>query len=175
MAEAAGVHYNQFTIPEGVSLEGDPYHVGATDNSARWWMEFVTPTTAKVIAQYHHPVWGKYAAITRNTYGMGEVTYIGFMPSDALAEKIMKEAAERANLWGPQQTLHFPTIMRSGVLANGKAVHYVLNYTPAPAQASYGFPSGKDLLSGTAVQKDGTVALPAWGAAIVEEDSPTRP
>ncbi len=27
IAEAAGVQYNQFTIPDGVSLEGDPYHV----------------------------------------------------------------------------------------------------------------------------------------------------
>lgn len=175
VAEAAGIHYNQFTIPEGVSLDGDPYHVGTADNSARWWMELLTPTTATILAQYHHPVWGKYAAITRNTYGKGEVTYIGFMPSDALAEKIMKEAVERANLWGPQQTLHFPTIMRSGVLANGKAVHYVLNYTAAPVQASYGFPTGKDLLSGTTVQKDGTIALPAWGAAIVEEGTQTKP
>jgi beta-galactosidase len=65
--------------------------------------------------------------------------------------------------------------MRSGVLANGKAVHYVLNYTAAPTQASYGFPAGKDLLSGTSVQKDGTISLPAWGAAIVEEGTQIKP
>ena len=82
--------YNQFTLPEGVSLEGDPYHVGASENTARWWMELLTPTTATVVARYHHPVWGKYAAITRNIYGKGEVTYLGFMPSDALTEKIWK-------------------------------------------------------------------------------------
>ena len=97
------------------------------------------------------------------------------MPTDALAEKIMKEAVERANLWGPQQALHFPTIMRSGLLANGKAVHYVLNYSASPTQASYGFPAGKDLLSGSTIQKDGTIALPAWGAAIVEEGTKAKP
>jgi beta-galactosidase len=53
-------------------------------------MELLTPTTATTLAQYHHPVWGKFAAITRNTYGKGEITYTGFMPSDALAEKIME-------------------------------------------------------------------------------------
>jgi beta-galactosidase len=114
-------------------------------------------------------VWGKYAAITRNTYGKGEITYIGFMPSDALAEKIMEEAVKRADLWGTQQTLHFPTIMRSGVLANGHAIHYVLNYSSAPVHARYGFPAGKDLLSGETVKRDGTIALPSWGVAIIEE------
>ncbi len=168
IAEAAGVHYNQFTIPDAVSLEDDPYHVGA-DNSARWWMELLTPTTATAVAHYHHPVWGKYAAVTRNTYGKGEVTYVGFMPSDALTEKIVEESVKRAGLWGPQQALHFPTIMRSGVLADGHPVHYILNYSDAPVRVTYGLNRGKDLLSGETVLQNGTVALPAWGIAVIEE------
>ena len=175
IAKAAGVKYNQFTIPEGVSLEGDPYHVGTTANAARWWMELLTPTTSTVLAHYHHPVWGKYAAITRNTYGKGEVTYLGFMPSDELIEKIVKEAVERANLWGPQQAVHFPVIMRSGVLMNGRAVHYVMNYSASPTEATYQFPAGKDLLSGNAVRKDSTIALPPWGTVIVEEGTAIAP
>jgi beta-galactosidase len=169
IAEAAGVRYNQFTLPDGVSLEDDPYRVGAADNTARWWMELLTPTTATAVAHYHHPVWGKYAAVTRNAYGKGEVTYVGFMPSDALTEEIVEESVKRAGLWGQQQALHFPAIMRSGVLNDGHFVHYVLNYSAAPAQVSYGFASGKDLLSGGAIQQNSTISLPAWGVAIVEE------
>jgi beta-galactosidase len=169
IAEAAGVRYNQFTIPDGVSLENDPYHVGAADNTARWWMELLTPTTATTIARYHHPVWGKYAAVVRNSYGKGEVTYVGFMPSDALTEKIVEESVKRAGLWGQQQALHFPTIMRSGMLADGHPVHYLLNYSAAPAQISYALPQGKNLLSGEAVPQNGAVALPAWGVAVIEE------
>jgi beta-galactosidase len=169
IAEAAGVRYNQFTLPEGVSLEGDPYHVGDTDNAARWWMELLTPTTANVVAHYKHAVWGKYAAVTRNAYGKGEVTYVGFMPSDALTEKIVEECVKRAGLWGQQQALHFPTIMRSGELADGHPVHYLLNYSAAPVQVNYGFADGKDLLSGEPVMKNGTVALGAWGVAVIEE------
>ena len=52
-------------------------------------MELLQPTTASVLANYDHPVWGTYAAVTRNRYGKGEVTYVGFMPSDALIEKIL--------------------------------------------------------------------------------------
>jgi beta-galactosidase len=169
IAEAAGVHYNQFTIPDAVGLEDDPYHVGAADNTARWWMELLTPTTAITVARYHHPVWGKYAAVVRNNYGKGEVTYVGFMPSDALTEKIVEECVKRAGLWGQQQALHFPTIMRSGVLSDGHPVHYLLNYSAAPAQITYALPQGKNLLSGEAVPQNSPVALPAWGVAVIEE------
>ncbi len=168
IAEAAGVRYNQFTLPDGVSLEGDPYHAGA-DNTARWWMELLTPTTATVLAHYEHPVWHNYAALTRNSYGKGEVMYIGFMPSDALTEKIVEESVKRAGLWGQQQAVHFPTIVRSGVLADGNPVHYVLNYSSAPVQVKYEFAAGKDLLTGSAAAKNGNIALPAWGVAIIEE------
>ncbi len=169
IAEAAGVRYNQFTIPDGVGLENDPYHVGAADNTARWWMELLTPTTATTIARYHHPVWGKYAAIVRNNYGKGEVTYVGFMPSDALTEKIVEECVRRAGLWGPQQSLHFPEIIRSGTLNDGHEVHYLLNYSAAPAHISYPFPQAKDLLSGEVVSQDGSMNLPAWGVAVMED------
>ncbi len=169
IAEAAGVRYNQFTIPEGVSLDGDPYHVGTAGNTARWWMELLTPTTATAVAHYQHPVWGNYAAVTRNTYGKGEVTYVGFMPSDALTEKIMEDSVKRAGLWGPQQELHFPTIMRSGVLADGHTVHYIMNYSAAPIQVTYTFATGKDLLGGTVVGQNSSVTLPAWGVAVIEE------
>jgi beta-galactosidase len=171
IAEAAGVQYNQFAIPEEVSIEGDPYQVGAVSNTARWWMEFLTPTTATTLARYHHPVWGKYAAITRNAYGKGDVTYVGFMPSDALTEKILEESVKHAGLWGQQQALHFPTIVRSGVLANGHTVHYVLNYSASPVQVPYAFSASKNLLSDNAVPQNTTVALPAWGAAVLEETS----
>jgi beta-galactosidase len=169
VAEAAGVQYSQFTLPENVSLADDPYQVGKEANAARWWMELLTPTTAQVLARYQHPVWGSYAALTRNSHGAGEVTYMGFMPSDALAEKILEEAVRRAGLWGVQQQLRYPTVVRSGVSDNGRPVHYLLNYSAQEVAVGNPFEAGTDLLSGRPVAKGGQVALPPWGVAIVEE------
>ena len=168
LSKAAGVEYNQFTLPEGVALDGDPYHAGA-DNSVRWWMELLTPTTGTVVAHYQHPVWGKYAAVVRNTYGAGEVTYIGFMPSEGLTEKIVEESVKRAGLWGDAQNLHYPTIVRSGTLTNGHRVHYLLNYSAQPAVITYPMPAGNDLLTGKAVNSHAPMQLPAWGVSIVDE------
>lgn len=100
-------------------MESDPYGVGTQANQVRWWMEFLTPTNGSVVARYKHPLWGQYAAITRNHFGKGEVTYIGFMPPDELAEKLMAEAVSRAGLSTPAHQAHFPAIIRSGTLHNG--------------------------------------------------------
>ena len=76
---------------------------------------------------------------------------------------------KRAGLLGQQQALHFPTLMRSKWPANEHSVHYILNYSAAPVQVTYGFAEGRNLLSGEAVSGNGAVALPPWGVAVVEE------
>ncbi len=167
IAQAAGVHYSQFAAPEGVSLDGDPFKVGDKANTVRWWMEFLEPTTAKVLARYKHPSWPAYAAVTRNDWGKGDVTYVGFMPGEAMMASLLKDTLADAGV--PQaETARFPVIVRSGVLKNGHHVRYVLNYSASPAR--YDAPAAaQDLLSNHAVAKGAPVELGAWGAAILEE------
>jgi beta-galactosidase len=167
IAEAAGIQYHQFTNPENVSLEGDPFRVGKEQNRVRWWMEFVKPTTAQVIARYKHPSWPGYAAVTRNTFGSGEVTYVGFMPTDAVIDKIMDDQVRRAGVAMPK--LRYPLVVRGGTLQNGHQVRYLLNYSAKPQKVSYEFAAGTELLSGKVVGKGQQLSLEPWGVAIVEE------
>lgn len=168
ITEAAGVRYEQFTKPVGVTLDGDPFGVGEKDNTARWWMELLTPTTATVVARYKHPSWPAYAAMTRNTFGKGEVAYVGFMPTDAMIEKILAGEAQRAGVEVPET--RFPVIVRRGVLSNGHPVRYVLNYSPATQRLAAGSAAGTELLSGRAVGTGQPLDLLAWGVAIIEEN-----
>ncbi len=176
--EACGISYSQFTIPKNVSLKNDPYKVGVADNKVHTWMELITPmehpdksgTTAKVLAYYDHPVWGKYAAITQNTYGKGVATYIGCMTSAALTEKILKEALEKANVWGVDNQLHYPLITKTGVNQNGKKIHYYFNYSANQNTVIYPHKKGKELLSNSAVAQNTTMNLGAWDVKIIEED-----
>jgi beta-galactosidase len=167
IGEAAGVRYHEFTNPVGVTLDGNPFGVGKDDNQAHWWMEFVEPTTAKVVARYKHPSWPSYAAVTRNVYGSGEVTYVGFMPTDAAVEKIVAAEAGRAGVALPK--VHYPLIVRGGTLRDGHRVRYVLNYSAAPGRMTYDYADGTELLSGRPVKRGAALALKPWGVAIVEE------
>jgi beta-galactosidase len=130
-------------------------------------MEFLTPTTAKVIARYKHPSWPAYAAVTRNTYGTGEVTYVGFMPTDAVISKIVTEQVKRAGIELPKA--RFPLIVRGGTLQNGHQVRYVLNYSAKPQRMTYVHADGTELLSGRAVTRGQALELKPWDVAIVEE------
>jgi beta-galactosidase len=169
ISEACGIYYSQFTIPQHVSLKDDPYGVGSDNNTVNTWMELISPTTAKVLAYYDHPVWGKYAAITENSYGKGVATYIGCMLSDSLIERVLRDAVKKAGLWGAAQQLHYPVITKEGINEQGKTIHYLFNYSAQPVTVNYPFGDGRELLGDVAVSKGSNLVLKGWGLGIVEE------
>lgn len=169
LMQSAGVTYNQFTIPDGVTIKGDAFGTKTGQQTVYNWMELLKPTTAKVLATYNHPVWGKYAAVTENHYGKGLATYIGFMPGDQLIEGILTDALKKAGAWGKAQDNHYPLIVKSGRNAAGEQIHYLFNYSGKPAKANYPYAAGTNLLTGNTVKANTPVSLAAWGVAVVVE------
>ena len=169
IGEACGIQYSQFTIPQNVSLKDDPFKVGKAGNEVKTWMELITPTTATVLAYYDHPVWGKYAAITRNTFGKGVATYIGCRTSDEVTSKILEGVIKSADLWKEDQQMAFPLITKSGVNQKGKKLHYYFNYSAAQRTAQYPHGAGTELLSNKAMLKGEQMTLEPWGIKIIEE------
>lgn len=167
IAEAVGATYQLFASPDGVSLDGDPFKVG-DENRVRWWMEMLTPTTATVVARYRHSSWPSAAAMTRNRWGRGEVSYLGFMPTAAMAERILADEVARAGV--EPVGVHWPLVVRGGVLSNGRTVRYLLNYSDKVRSLAYRHAAGTELLTGRAVAKNAAVPLKPWGVAMVEED-----
>ena len=168
ISEACGITYSEFTIPEKVRFAGDPFHAG-DQNYAEKWMELLVPGTAKVLAWYDHPAWGKYAAVTRNNFGKGWATYIGCGTSDAITEKILADAVKNAGCWGKDQALKFPLITKSGTNQRGKVIHYYFNYSGEPKTFTYPYREGIALLTDARVATQSQIGLPAWGFQIIEE------
>ena len=168
ISEACGISYSQFTTPEHVGLKDDPFHVGK-DNTVNTFMELITPKTAKVLAYYDHPVWGKYAAITQNNYGKGLATYIGCLTSEAINEKVIENVVKAAGLWGTDQELKYPLVAKSGVNQYGKNIRYYFNYSANPSSFIYPHKAGKELLSNTEISGKSKIDIGAWGVKIVEE------
>jgi beta-galactosidase len=151
-----------------VSLKGDNFDLKSEDKKVNTWMELITPTTAKVLAYYDHPVWGKYAAITENNYGKGLATYIGCLTGNAVTDKILADALKKAGLWGNDQQIAFPIITKSGVNKNGKTIHYYFNYSDKETSLNYPYGNGKELLSGNSIASKSTLQLAAWDVKIIE-------
>ena len=178
ISEACGISYSQFTLPEKVSLKSNPpqndaagllFQQGAEQNYVNSWMELLTPTTARVLAYYDHPVWGTYAAITENQFGRGLATYVGCMTSPPLTEKIVKDAVQKAGIVLPDQQLYFPIIAKQGVNDQGKSIRYFFNYSATPQTIVYKNGNGSELLSGAAIAANSQLLLAAWDIKIIEE------
>jgi beta-galactosidase len=171
ITQAAGVSYSQFVLPVKVSLRDHTFGAFADEEKqVKFWMELLTPTTAKVLAYYNHPEWGKYAAVTRNQFGKGSVTYVGFMPGNNLLEKIVENTLKDAKLWSSDQELHFPIVTKSGVNTQGKNVRYLFNYSPETKTLKYNYKTGNDLLSDKKIEKGQELKLEPWGFVVIEEN-----
>lgn len=178
IGEACGISYSQFTLPEKVSLKASPalpdatallFAPGAEQNNVNSWMELLTPTTAKVLAYYDHPVWGSYAAITENQFGKGLATYVGCMTSPAVTEKLVRDAAQKAGIVFPDQSLYFPIITKQGVNGQGKHIRYFFNYSATPQTILYKNGGGQELVSGISIAPNSNLLLEPWGVRIIEE------
>jgi beta-galactosidase len=94
------------------------------------------------------------------------------MPGDALMSTILAGAVERAKVTHLGAGFQFPLIVRGGVNARQKAIHYLLNYSANPRTLDYPFGAGTELLSGESLSKGNPIGLGPWGVAIIEESTP---
>jgi len=169
LREAAGLSYQEFSnLEKPLSLTGDPFHQG-TANQVSYWAEFLMLEHAKALANYDHPFFGKWPAITRNEFGAGSLVYEGTYLSDALQTAVLKGELEKIGLAGPDQQLPATVHAQHGVNRQGKRLHYYFNYSSAEAKASYAYGAGTNLLDGKAVAKNTVLALAPWDLAIIEE------
>lgn len=168
--QACGIKYSQFTVPDKIGLKSDFFKVNDKDNYIEKWMELVEPVTAKVLAYYDHPQWGKYAAVTQNQFGKGTATYIAAYTSPALTNKIIENAVKKAGLWEADQEISFPIIVKTGSNQNGKTVRYYFNYSAAPVNFTYPHANGTELLGNKKISKNEKVDLAAWGFVIIESE-----
>ena len=165
---AAGFHYQEFTsFADPVRLTPDPYKLG-DQNRASVWGEFIVPDTAEIVVSFDHPYW-KFPAITRNRHGSGTLTYEGTVLSAALQREVIRDVLKRAGLPAIDQKLPEPVKVRHGRNAQGKLLHYYLNFSGAQQSFPYPHGNGSDLLTGAAVRSAATVALKPWDLAIVIE------
>ena len=169
LREAAGFHYQEFSnLAKPLPLKDDPFQAGA-ENQVSDWADMLLLDTAKPLAWYDHPFFGKYPAITQNRFGKGTVTYQGTVLSDALQQKVLEQVLDQAHLLGPDQKLAAGVRVKHGTGRAGKPFHYYFNFSATPRRVVYAYAGGTELLSNRPVAKGGALALDPWGVAIVEE------
>jgi len=170
LRNVAGFTYQEFSnLEEPLALKGDPFHVG-DENKVSTWAEFLQLTTAKPLAYYDHPFFGRWPAVTENRYGSGTLTYEGTMMSDKLQQAIVMDVLRETALTGPDQQLPPTVRVKHGVGRDGRKLHYFLNYSSSPATMVYSYAAGTDLLTGQPLAPGQQTTLAPWDLIIVKEN-----
>lgn len=170
LSDCFGIEYDEFTPPVNVSLKGDDFDLSEKDRAITAWMELITPTTAKTIASYNHKFWGKYSAVTENSYGKGTATYVACMPAKAYMKKLFERVIADAGIVSEEQSLSFPIIVKSGINESGKKIHYYFNYSGDDQNVKYLHADSVELIEGKKVSKGTELTLGPWGFGVFEED-----
>ena len=129
LTDVFGIDYNQFTRP-GKGLTLDLHGSDQAGPTCQGLIELLNPRTGtQVLASYDHPVWGRYAAVTRHDYGHGSAEWIGTLPSAQGMRMLLSDAADAAGLGGPARDLAGLVTVREGINSLGEQVAYLLNYS----------------------------------------------
>jgi beta-galactosidase len=171
LRQAAGFNYQEFSnLEHPLALKGDPFHAGE-ENKVSTWAEFLQLETAKPLAFYEHPFFGRWAAITWNQFGSGTLTYEGTAVSDKLQHAIVLDELRALGLVGPDQQVPANIRVKHGIGNDGRQLHYYLSYSSVESNFKYSYGAGEDLLTGRAIANGEQVTLKPWDVAIVEESA----
>jgi beta-galactosidase len=169
LREACGFYYQEFDNIGTIALKDDPFKIGTAGNVVQDWAEYIIPEKATPIAYYDNKHLAKYPAITQNNYGKGTLTYIGTVLSKELLNALLRGAVQKAGISTPSQKLSYPIIVRSGMNAKGKSIHYIFNYSDDIKNATSPFKDGLELLSKKTIKNNESFQIEPWGVKIVEE------
>ena len=170
LRDMLGFHYQEFSnLAQPLALKGDPYQAGA-ENQVQHWAEFLELDSARGLAWYEHPFFGRWPAITVNRHGAGQAVYEGTYLSDALQKAVLKASLQEAGLVGPDQQLPANVRTRAGVNGLGHTVRYYFNYSDAALSFAYPHGAGTELLTSRHLRSGEALSLGPWAVAIIEQD-----
>ncbi|MGB6667634.1 MAG: beta-galactosidase trimerization domain-containing protein, partial [Candidatus Acidiferrum sp.] len=169
LRKSAGFTYQEFSnLEHPLALKDDPFHVGE-ENKVNTWAEFLQPETAKPLAYYDHPFFGRWPAITENHFGSGTLLYEGTAVSEKLQDAIVLDALKEADLTNSDQQLPASVRVKHGIGQDGRKLHYFLNYSSSPVTITYSYAAGTDLLNGQSLTSGQQLNIGPWDLIIAKE------
>jgi beta-galactosidase len=178
LRDAAGFTYQEFSsLDKPLALRDDPFHAG-DENRVGQWAEFLQLTTAKPLATYDHPFFGRWPAITENHFGKGTLIYEGTALSDGLQQAVVQHALESGGIGFDPAAANSTIRVKRGVNASGHTITYLLNYSSSTTEVKYSGPAAHDVLTNMPVSSGQMLSIQPWGLVIAEgntkEDGPSR-
>ena len=171
LTQAAGVWYDEFSnVDAGLSVRaaaGSPLSLPDGAAATRW-VEGLTVTDAEVLAEYGHPHFGRFPAVTSRPHGSGRVTCVGTVPDRAMAAALAAWFSPTPR--GGWDGLPESVTATTGTATDGRRVHVVHNWSWEPVQVTA--PVGlRDVLADASVSGGEAIDLGAWDVRVFVGDA----
>jgi beta-galactosidase len=168
--DAAGVWYDEFSnLTSPLPLRSVPGSglVLPDDAAATRWADGLQTSGAQVLAEYEHPHFGRWPAITTAAHERGRITYVGTVPNPALGRALFDwlSASTGGPVWpGTPEDVTVTT----GVGQAGRRVHFVHHW--AWGEATVRVPRAlRDVLSDATFAPGDALALGPWDVRVLVE------
>jgi beta-galactosidase len=166
LTEAAGVWYDEFSTLDAPltvrAAAGSPLTVPAQARATRW-VDGLTVTDAETLAEYVHPHFGRWPAMTSRAHGAGRVTSVGTVPDPALAAALFDWAVPADRAWSPASDSQTVT---GATARDGSRLRFVHNWSFEPS--TFALPAAvEDVSSGQAYREREVLELGPWDVRIL--------
>ncbi|NUR63830.1 MAG: beta-galactosidase [Catenulispora sp.] len=166
LTAAAGVWYDEFSnLDAEVPVRAVPGgRLDLPDGAAATrWIEGLTVAGAEVLAEYEHPHFGRWPAVTSRAHGTGRVTYVGTVPGRDLARALAAWLTPvRRSGWS---RLPESVTATTGTAPDGRRIHVVHNWSWHPAQLTA--PAAlRDVLTRARFRTGALIELGAWDVRV---------
>jgi beta-galactosidase len=147
--------------------DGERFDVEFADGrhgTSTWWRDDIHLEAGTAVATYRGGLLDGRAAVVRNTYGAGTVTYLATLLDDDAFSSVLREAVEAAGVRNPFAGVpeHVECAVR---LADDAEFVFLLNHSGDEAATVPLEGGGRDLVSGTDVID--SIRLEPLGAAVI--------
>ncbi|WP_194911028.1 beta-galactosidase [Catenulispora rubra] len=141
LVEAAGVWYDEFSNLDAElptrAVAGSPLGLDLPDDAAATrWVEGLTVADAgaEVLAEYEHPHFGRWPAVTSRRHGAGRVTTVGTVPGRSMARALATWLVPTPR--GGWHDLPESVTATTGTAADGRRVQVIHNWSWEPVRVT---------------------------------------
>jgi len=159
LADVCGVEVDEYdvlpadaSVPlAGELLDGEGAEAPA---SARLWVDVLTPTSGRVLAEYASEYYAARAAVVANSFGDGQALYVGSFGDDGLQDKAVAWAVKAAAV---QPIMETPDGVEAAERWNGgERLLFLLNHADQAQEVTIPQPM-TDLLTGQPMEGQTTL------------------
>jgi beta-galactosidase len=166
--KAAGVWYEEFSnLAEPVPVRSTGANAFKLEAGAvaTDWVDCLNLVDAEPLANYEHPHFGRWPALTTRPHGSGRITVIGTVPGQAFAGSIAAWLVpEPVAGWG---RLLGPVRATTATVHDGSRLHFLHNWSWVPGSVTARIQL-EDAVSGEKFNVGDQVTLKAWDVRVLQ-------